>query len=307
MELTQLRYFQVVARYQHMTRAAAELNISQPALSTVIARLDKELGIPLFDRNSRAIFLNQNGEAFLRRVNRILIEVDDSKRELQNMAQDSDMLISLAVTSPQFLQGMDVFIRQHPDFKWQQRVEEIQNIRFMLLSGQIDLAVSSPGIYDEDLISTLLLRDKFMIAVHPDHPLANRKSVCLTEIANERFIMLQKGLPFRTQTDQLFADLGITPNYIMECDHLLRRELINANVGIGIASSSAQFRHLYDPQVRFLEIEDVRRTRNVVLTCRKNKYMTRAAREFAAYLQNKFQGYRKQSLQQFQTEEEASL
>lgn len=69
-------------------------------------------------------------------------------------------------------------------------MEEIQDTRFMLLSGQIDLVMSSPGIYDEGLISALLLRDKFMTAVHPDHPLTDRKSVCPTEIASKRFIVL---------------------------------------------------------------------------------------------------------------------
>lgn len=86
MELTQLRYFQVATCCQHMTRVAAGLNISQPTLSTVIVRLEQELGIPSFNRNSQAIFLNQSGETFLRRVNRVLVEVDDSKHELQNIA-----------------------------------------------------------------------------------------------------------------------------------------------------------------------------------------------------------------------------
>lgn len=86
--------------------------------------------------------------------------------------------------------------------------------------------------------STLLLRDIFKLAVHKDNPLAQRKSVRLEELTDQRFIMLLKGLPFRTQTDRIFADLGITPHYIMECDHLLRRELINANAGVTIASQS---------------------------------------------------------------------
>lgn len=59
MELTQLRYFQTAAYYQHISRAAEELNISQPALSTMISRLEKELGVPLFDHNGRSIILNQ--------------------------------------------------------------------------------------------------------------------------------------------------------------------------------------------------------------------------------------------------------
>lgn len=96
MELTQLRYFQTAAYYQHISRAAEELNISQPALSTMISRLEKELGVPLFDHNGRSIILNQNGQRFLQRVNHILMEVENSKRELQDIADEGDNSISLA-------------------------------------------------------------------------------------------------------------------------------------------------------------------------------------------------------------------
>ena len=68
--------------------------------------------------------------------------------------------------------------------------------------------------------------------------------------------MLLKDLPFRIQTDRIFTELGITPLYSMECDHLLHRELINANAGVTIASQSASFRHLYSDNIRFLDIED---------------------------------------------------
>lgn len=288
MELTQLRYFQVAAYYQHISRAAEELNISQPALSTMISRLEKELGLPLFDHNGRSIVLNQNGQRFLRRVNRILMEVDDSKRELQDMANESDNSISLAVSSSQFLQGMHAFMDQHPNYKWNQRVAENKDIIALLRHGQVDLAVTSPGIYGEDFQSTLLLRDIFKLAVHKDHPLAQRKSVRLEEVMNERFIMLLKGLPFRVQTDRIFADLGVTPHSIMECDHLLRRELINSNAGITIASQSASFRHLFSENIRFLDIEDVHHTRDIVLVYCKGRYLSKPMRQFADFLKKKF-------------------
>jgi len=291
MELLQLKYFLVVADIQHMTHAAEKLNITQPALSTVISRLEYELGVPLFDRVGRSIVLNSYGEAFQRRGNQILMEIEDSKRELKDMAKKSDLIVSLSVTSPQFLQGMAEFIRVEPDIKWQQRVDEVKDIIPLLERGQIDLAITSPGLFDEMFHSTVLLKDEFMIAVHPDHPLAARESVCLQDIAHEKFIMLQKGLPFRTQSDLLLSDLGIRPNIIMECDHYLRRELINANAGITIASSSAQFRHLYDPQIRFLHIEDARRTRDIVMTRRKDKYLSTAARKFAEFLMNNYRQY----------------
>ena len=71
MELLQLKYFLTVARLEHMTRAADELGIAQPPLSQTIARLEEELGVPLFDRLGRNIHLNHFGRAYVQRVKRI--------------------------------------------------------------------------------------------------------------------------------------------------------------------------------------------------------------------------------------------
>ena len=65
MDLLQLNYFRTVAHLEHMTHAADELVIAQPALSQTIARLENELGVPLFDRLGRRIRLNLFGKAFL--------------------------------------------------------------------------------------------------------------------------------------------------------------------------------------------------------------------------------------------------
>jgi LysR family transcriptional activator of glutamate synthase operon len=288
MELTQLRYFQVAAYYQHISHAAEELNISQPALSTMITRLEKELGVPLFDHFGRTVVLNQNGQLFLKHVNNILSELNDSKRELHDSLNNAEQTISIAVSSSQFLQGMHVFMYRYPNYKWNQRVATNAEIAKLLKQGKIDLALVSPGIYDEEFDSQVLLKDVFKLAVHKDNPLAKHKSVKLRDLTNEPFIMLLKGQPFRDQTDQLFATLGIKPRYIMECDHLLRRELVNSNAGITIASHSASFRHLYNQNIRFLDIEDIDYSRDIVLVSKKKRYKNTATKQFEEFLRQKF-------------------
>lgn len=67
MELLQLEYFLTVAKLEHMTKAAQELRIAQPALSKTIARLEQDLGVPLFDRQGRKIRLNPYGQAFMKK------------------------------------------------------------------------------------------------------------------------------------------------------------------------------------------------------------------------------------------------
>lgn len=286
MELLQLRYFQVVAINQHITQSAAQLHVSQPAISTVIARLEQELGAPLFNRSGRTIVLNEYGKVFLDHVNKILLEVDNAKKEIKELKQNEDRTITLSVTSPQFLQGIDSFMIAHPEIRWQQSVRKVPEIIQLLESGQIDLCITSPPIVGPNIETTILLRDRFMLAVHPDHHLAKEKSVSLSAVANERFITLQNGLPFREQTDQLFAQMGLTQNIVMECDHYLRREFLKNNAGVTLASRSAQFRHLYDSKIVFIPLNDVKATRDIALSRLKGKYITRASKDFCVFLQD---------------------
>src|SRR5690349_12115287 len=96
MELQQLKYFQTVARLQHFTRAAEELYISQPSLSRSIARLEEELGAPLFDREGRQVRLNRLGQTFLKRVERVFNELEVGQRELQDLIGPEKGLVAVA-------------------------------------------------------------------------------------------------------------------------------------------------------------------------------------------------------------------
>ncbi|UUZ90022.1 LysR family transcriptional regulator [Paenibacillus sp. P25] len=88
MEWQQLEYFQTVARMEHMTRASEYLSVSQSALSRSIARLESELGVPLFDRQGRSITLNRYGQLFLKRVQRILKEYEEGRLEIQDLLDE---------------------------------------------------------------------------------------------------------------------------------------------------------------------------------------------------------------------------
>ena len=79
MELTQLEYFLEVARRQHITQAAEALNITQPALSKTIARLEDDLGVKLFDREGKGIRLNEYGQTALHYAERILYTIGDMR------------------------------------------------------------------------------------------------------------------------------------------------------------------------------------------------------------------------------------
>ena len=87
LELYQLRYFKTIAETEHFTRAAEVLHVAQPSLSKAISNLEAELGVQLFDRGKRSVYLNDYGRAFLRRVEHILTELEEAELELKDMAE----------------------------------------------------------------------------------------------------------------------------------------------------------------------------------------------------------------------------
>ncbi len=154
MDLQQLRYFQTVARLQNMRKAADELSIAQPAISKAIARLEKELGVPLFNRVGRQIQLNQFGRVYLQRVQRIFDELESGQREVNDLAGPEQGYVGLAVLhtiGAQLLPELiSVYRRHHPAV----RFRLFQNGSLTMLSqlerSDIDLCITSP--------STTLLR-----------------------------------------------------------------------------------------------------------------------------------------------------
>lgn len=99
MNIEQLRYFQLTASFQHMSKAADVLNISQPALGSNIRRLEIELGVPLFDRVGRNIVLNSYGEEFLKSANSIIDIWSEITIKLKSMRDNNSNTVTFRMPS----------------------------------------------------------------------------------------------------------------------------------------------------------------------------------------------------------------
>src|SRR2546430_10643306 len=116
MDLLQLRYFQAVARHEHVSRAAEELRIAQPALSRSIARLEAELGVPLLRRHGRRVTLNRLGASFLTRVDPALPELDQGCQELADAAGLTRGSVAIAAETLRTMTTLTArFLAGHPD------------------------------------------------------------------------------------------------------------------------------------------------------------------------------------------------
>lgn len=287
-ELLQLHYFRRVAELEHMTKAANELHIAQPALSKTISRLEEDLGVPLFDRTGRQIRLNVFGKAFLKKVEAALQALEDGRKEIEDLAGLERGRVFVATTTHKcFSDAIGEFITRHPDARLHiSQAPEPEKIE-KLSKGELDLCITFPPITHPDIEGISFLTEEILLAVPRTHPFAGRSSVILKEAVNEPFICLKSENPFRAMTDEFCREAGFEPNIICEVDehsavaHFLR-------TGIGIAFLPETLLEKINPSFHVLHIEQPVCRRTYQIAWLKNRYLSGAAREFRDFIVQRF-------------------
>ncbi|UJW29542.1 LysR family transcriptional regulator [Saccharothrix sp. AJ9571] len=257
MELRQLEYFIAVAEESHFTRAAQRLHVAQSGLSATIRALEKELGAPLFRRSTRQVRLTGEGEALLVEARRTVAAAGAGRAAVA--AVQGLVRGSLALGSLQCLHSLHLpallhdFVTAYPgvDVRLQHggSTELIEHVR----AGRLDLAfVAKPARYPDELRVTPLGTEALVLACAPDHPLAGRASVGLTELAADRFVDFHPGWGTRDLADTVLAEAGVHRKVALEVTdvHSLL-ELVS--FGLGVALVPENFSHK-TAEARFLPL-----------------------------------------------------
>jgi LysR family transcriptional activator of glutamate synthase operon len=288
MELLQLKYFQMLARVQNVTKVANELNVAQPSLSIMLSRLEKNLGVKLFDRKGRKLVLNKYGKAFLKRVDRILNELNFAKDEIDKIRGNEKNEIILATTGTTFLSGLiSNFLNKNPNVKIKQFVTSANEARDLLKSSEIDFAITSPPISDEDIETTVIVEDEILLAVPLDHKLASEDSVDLLDLKDEHFIDLIGHYNFRKITDKMCELAGFTPNIVFEGEIPLMAELLKSGQGIAlIPKSLSNFYPNFPAKAIRIRKPDYKRV--IALSFSLRKYQTEAFIKFKNFTEKYF-------------------
>ncbi|MEV4506815.1 LysR family transcriptional regulator [Streptomyces klenkii] len=282
MDLLSLRYFQAVARHQHISRAAEELRVAQPSVSRTIIRLESELGVLLFDRQGRRIRLNEHGAAFLLRVERALADLDDARREMADAAGAGPGRVAVTAETLLQLAGVLAAFRAHrPGVRVHLSQAPVGSMRRHLSSAEVDFALASQPLAGPGLCSVELVREEVHLAVPPGHPLAGRDSVTVAELAGEDFVSTSAGHWQRTLLDRLFAREGLTPRVVCEGDEAAATpELIAAGLGIGLMPAVARRTLGERSPVTWLRLDAEDCHRTLTLVWRENAYLSPAALDF---------------------------
>jgi DNA-binding transcriptional LysR family regulator len=281
-----LRWFAAVGRAEHMTRAADELGVPQSTLSRGIARLEEEIGVPLFVRSGRSLRLTREGRTLLRAAERSIAELATGARDL---AGDADRLRGRITLAFLPTLGTDVvphllseFRARHPGI----RFDLIQDAHSVLLarvrSGEADLALTSPLPDEAALAAHALGEEELRLAVPAGHPLADRVGgLPLADAAGEAFVGFLPGYGLRGTVDAWCREAGFTPRLAFEGgDTATLRGFVGA--GLGVALLPVSHREP-PPGVLELPVSSPRTSRVIGLVWARNRAAsapTRALRDF---------------------------
>ena len=219
MELQLLQEFVLLVEMKNFQKTAAQMNISQSALTKHIHRLEEELGVLLFDRSTRSVKLNEFSRVYYPYAKQIVEFDAQSRAVIASLLFKKENTLHIAMTPAisQYYSGVEIlsrFTQYHPQY--QLEITEQPRITDLLVEGKCDFAFAMENDNMDKRMARLLYKvDKLVVVFPAAHPLAAQKGVTIEQIAQERFILHRNssgGLHLETRKFlQLFKQAGIKP------------------------------------------------------------------------------------------------
>ncbi len=247
MNLQQLRYVRETVRQGlNLTEAANRLHTSQPGISRQVRELEDELGVEIFARHGkRLIALTQPGEAVVKVVERILMEVDNLRlvgREYQD--QDSGRLV-VATTHTQARYALPAvvtaFRQRYPKVHLSLQQGNPPQLADMVIAGEADIAIATEAIeHYPQLLALPCYSWSHCVVVPAKHPLAGAGRVTLEDLARYPIVTYDTAFAGRTHIDAAFAAKGLEPDIVLSAiDADVIKTYVELGMGVGILASMA--------------------------------------------------------------------
>ena len=243
MELDQLRYFLAVASRRSFTRAAEDLALSQPALSRSIAKLEAELGQPVFDRDARAVTLTAAGELLEARARQILSLVEETIGEMRDDGESGRVRVGAIPTiAPYFLPDvLHRFAKDHPKATLVVHESTTDSLVKSCAQGEVDLAILALPIAADHLRTEELFEEELFLVLPPHHPLLKRERIRASDIEPYPFVLLDEAHCLSDDIASYCRKRSVQPVAVERTSQLaMVQELVSLSHGISMIPAMAR-------------------------------------------------------------------
>ena len=232
-----------VARAKNFTRAAEELNLSQPALSRAIQKLEEQVSQPLFERKPREVVLTDLGELLLERAREILNLVDDTFSQLDEAVRHGRVRLGAIPTiAPYFLPELfNDFSRKHENVSVVVLEDTTENLIKRCSHGEIDLAILALPVIAKYLEVEPLFDEELLLVLPAGHELATRDEITASTVGEFPFVMLNEAHCLSENIESFCRQQSVQPLSVERISQLTTvQELVALGHGVSVVPQMAR-------------------------------------------------------------------
>lgn len=288
MNLYHLRYFVTLAHLEHYTKAAAQLNTTQPNLSYAVSALESELGVTLFEKDGRNIVLTKCGKDFLIDAEKSLAILDSGIQKMQRIGRGDDTIEIgflrtlgidfIPVTLSNYLKSLE---ESKVSFHFHDGVS--MDLITKLKDKKCDVIFCSYLKNEPDIAFYPIATQDLVLIVPKNHPLSSKREIDLSETLPYPQIFFHPRSGLRPIVDHLFQKISATPKIAMEIEEdQVIAGFVAADFGIAIVPNMLVLKHL---PVEVISINNPSWERMFYMAYLKNQYHTPAVTSFIQFVQ----------------------
>lgn len=287
--LSSLRTFLTVAKFQGISRALHEIHLTQPAVSRQIHGLEESLGTPLFLRKGRFLALTEAGEILQQysiRVFQLLTEAQEAIDGLKGLVR-GHLRISAATTIGIYMipDVLGEFKTQYPGIEISLTISNKEEVLRQVQAGMVDMGFVGPPVPFPELAMDTYLEDDLVLIVSPQHQLAAQDTVSTRMLPEDVFILRERGSGTREIMEEELRRAGASLRHTMELGSTEAiKKAVAANLGVSIVSSRAVTLEVMVGHLCAVRVSDLNLRRRIYMVYLRNSPLSSAAEGFRRFL-----------------------
>ena len=288
----QLYIFYTVARCQSFSRAADTMDISQPAVSIQIKKLERALGADLIQRRPSGLRLTDVGDtvySYSRRIFSLSAEMHEAIQDMQGL-RTGHLILGASTTPGEYILPVAIgrFRQHYPDIQVELKIANTRSIVNRIHQGEIDLGMigSVRDVGDEELEMSTYVMDEIVLVASPTHALAQGEPLTLDEVMQTGLVVREEGSATRKTAEECFAHLGVEPRIAIELGSNQAVKLAaEAGVGVGVVSRYAIGAEVKAGLLKALRVQGWHCARPLTLVYLRGKHLSPSQRAFLQLLE----------------------
>jgi len=286
--LHQLAVFEATARLGSFTRAAEELFITQPTVSSQIKHLTSVVGLPLFEQIGKRLYLTEAGKELMITCQEIFHRLDNFEMKIADLkgTKQGKLRLGVITTAKYFIPRiLGSFCEEYPGIDVSLNVTNHQQMEKRMLENQDDLYILSQPPEELDLSSQPFLENPLVVIARSDHPLALKKNIPIKKLNGEPFIMREEGSGTRSAVEELFALNMVNVAVRLELvSNEAIKQAIAGGLGMSVLSQHTLISQNPNPELTILDVQHFPIRRRWYAAHLSGKRLSVIAQAFLEYL-----------------------